>query len=317
MDRYGPPDVLKAVRVALAPLRPGEVRVRMLFAGVNFTDIQIRAGNWPIAAASPFPYTPGVEVVGVVEDVADDVVAWQPGDPVISMMQGLGGVRSERAGAYAEFVTVSAAALASIPHAVPPRVMAALGLPAVTAYLGLLQLGPLQGKSVMVSGATGRVGSEAVSIALAMGATVTALVRRSEGVATLRTLGAVHVCMDDDDLAECQVDAVLETVAGTRLARHIKALRPGGTLCLVGAAGGGDASLDAWDLIKPVTLTGYSTERLDGNALQGAVAQLAQWHQEGRIPVPGAVTYPLARAAGAHLRMQLGDNDHRILLVPA
>lgn len=317
IDRYGPPDVLKPVHVKLARLRAGEVRVRSLFAGVNFTDAQIRSGNWPIAAPSPFPYTPGVEVVGVVEEVADDVVRWRPGEAVVSMMQGMGGVRSERPGAYAQFVTLPAEALAAIPEGMPPHIMAALGLPAVTAYLGLHKLGSLQGKSLMVSGATGRVGSEAVSIALAMGATVTALVRKPERAAAVRALGAIEIYIDNDELRECQVDAVLETVAGVQLARHIKALKPGGVLCLVGAAGGGDASLDAWDLIKPVTLTGYSTERMDGNDLQSSVDQLSQWYQAGRIPVPDVVNFPLARAAGAHLHMQLGNNDHRILLVPS
>jgi NADPH2:quinone reductase len=317
MDRYGTPEVLKHSLVPLTPLREGEVRVRTLYAGVNYTDAQIRSGNWPITVPSPFPYTPGVEVVGLVEEIAAGVTRWQRGDRVVTMMQGLGGVRSERPGGYAEFVTVASAALAAIPQALPSHVMAALGLPAVTAYLGLLQLGSLRGRSLMVSGATGRVGSEAIPIALAMGATVTALIRRPDRAAALRAQGAVQVSVDNDELAECQVDAVLETVAGTHLARHIKALKPGGVLCLVGAAGGGDASLDAWDLIKPVILTGYSTERLDGNDLQGAVDQLAQWYEAGRIPVPDAITYPLARAAAAHLRLQLGGNDHRILLVPS
>ena len=67
---YGPPQVLELAEVALAPLAPGELRIRTLAAAVNHTDLEIRAGAWPIRRADPFPYTPGVEAVGVVHEGA-------------------------------------------------------------------------------------------------------------------------------------------------------------------------------------------------------------------------------------------------------
>lgn len=85
----------------------------MLAAAVNHTDLEIRSGNWPVRRPDPFPYVPGVEAVGVIEELGDEVQEWTLGQNVITMMQGLGGVRAERPGGYAEFVTIDADAALS------------------------------------------------------------------------------------------------------------------------------------------------------------------------------------------------------------
>jgi NADPH:quinone reductase-like Zn-dependent oxidoreductase len=66
MRRYGPPVVLGLERVALQALLPDEIRVRSIASTVNHSDLEIRAGNWPIRRADPFPYVPGLEVLGDV-----------------------------------------------------------------------------------------------------------------------------------------------------------------------------------------------------------------------------------------------------------
>ena len=131
--KYGAPDVLTYSEVALMPHSTHEVRIRTLVSGVNHTDLEIRVGNWPVRKTNPFPYIPGVEVVGVLEEVGQGVREHARGQTVITMMQGLGGVRGERAGSYAAFVAVDAAAVAAIPTGVDPVHMAALGLVGVTA----------------------------------------------------------------------------------------------------------------------------------------------------------------------------------------
>src|SRR5688500_11028010 len=105
MRRTGPPEVLQWEEVALRPLAPGEVRLRTLAAAVNHSDLEIRAGNWPIRREPCFPYVPGLEVVGEVVEVGADVVGFATGDRAWTMMQGLGGVRAERDGGHAEHVT--------------------------------------------------------------------------------------------------------------------------------------------------------------------------------------------------------------------
>jgi NADPH2:quinone reductase len=180
LDRYGNPEVMTIRVMQLTELKPDEIRIRTLYAAINYTDLQIRAGAWPIRKSDPFPYVPGVEAVGSVVDIGSEVAGCSLGQIVITMMQGLGGVRAERMGAYAEFVTVAADAVAHIPTGMAPEAIASLGLPSVTAFEGLRRLGSLLGRSLLVTGAGGSVGAAAVAIGAAMGARVTGLVARPE-----------------------------------------------------------------------------------------------------------------------------------------
>jgi NADPH2:quinone reductase len=267
----------------------------------------------------PFPCIPGVEAVGVVEEVGEAVRGRAPGQVVVAMMQGLGGVRAERPGGYTEFVTVPAEAVASVPPAVEPVQMAAVGLVGVTAHEGLRKLGPLAGRRVLVTGAAGGVGSAA--IARAQGASVVGLVSRAEQADYVRRLGADEVAVSPRAgpaaLDAGSFDGVLEAVAGGLFGTCAAALREGGVLSLVGAVGGGDVAFGAWQLIRPVTLTGYSTEALDGPALREAVAALAGWLARGAIRPPDHRPFPLAEAASAHRLIERGGVNGRVLLRPA
>jgi NADPH:quinone reductase len=142
---YGPPDVLALEKVSLPEVAPDEVRIRVLAAAVNHSDLEIRAGSWPIRRDPPFPYVPGLEAVGEVVAAGADVDSVAVGANVVTMMQGLGGVRAERDGGYADYVTVLADAVAPVPVTTDPLTVAALGLAAVTAYEGLRRLGPVTG----------------------------------------------------------------------------------------------------------------------------------------------------------------------------
>ena len=318
MDKYGPPAVLSWRSVDICPLGEKDVRVRTLFAAVNQTDLHIRAGDWPVRSAQPFPYVPGVEVVGVVEETGSAVTEWRVGDTVVTMMQGLGGVRAERAGGYAELVTVDADALASVPESVPPVEIAALGLAAVTAFEGLRRLGRLSGLSVLVTGAAGGVGSAATALARAQGASVTGTVTRTKDRDYVRDLGAQEVIVVEEGTAvqipSDRFDGVLDVVGGELFETCVKSLRPGGTLSLVGAVAGAKVSFDAWDLIRPVSLTGYSTESLTGPALRQAVAALCDWVERREIRPPDYIVLPLDQAGEAHELLENRIVTGRVLL---
>src|SRR5581483_9550172 len=159
MRRVGSPDVLAIEEIDLRPLQRGEVRIRALASAVNHSDLEIRAGNWAIRRSPKFPYVPGLEVVGDVVEVGEAVQSVRLDDRVWTMMQGLGGVRAERDGGYAEHVTVAASAVAPLPKTIDPVAFAAVGLAGVTAYQGLAALGELKGKTLLVTGSTGGVGS--------------------------------------------------------------------------------------------------------------------------------------------------------------
>jgi NADPH2:quinone reductase len=319
-SRYGAPDVLVYTAVPLPPLEPDEVRIRTIASAVNHTDLEIRAGNWPVRKIEPFPYVPGVEVVGVISEVGRSVRELREGEPVITMMQGLGGVRAERPGAYSDYVTVAASAVAPLPFGVDPYDIAALGLVGVTAYEGLRRIGALEERRILVTGAAGGVGSAAIAIVRAAGGTPVGLVARREQVDYVTSLGAVEIIIWDRDtpplLEPAGYDGVLDVVGGELFEFCVGALRPGGVLSLVGAVGGAALRFDAWQLIRPVTLTGYSTEELDSVAQHNAVTALSEWLLNGSIKPPARTLLPLAEASAAHALLEQGGVSGRVLLVP-
>jgi NADPH:quinone reductase len=321
MQRYGPPEVLVWTALPLAPLRPDEIRIRTIASAVNHTDLEIRAGHWPVRKPDPFPYVPGVEVVGEVEEIGSAVRMLNRGNRVITMMQGLGGVRAQRPGGYAEYVTVAADAVARLPTEVDPFDVAAVGLGGVTAYEGLRRIGPLHGKRIVVTGAAGGVGSAATAIAHAQGALVIGVISRPEQADYVRTLGAEEVVVASKagfapPIASESVDGILDTVGGDLFGPCVAALRPGGMLSLVGAVGGSDVCFDAYELLRPVMLTGYSTETLDGAGLREAIESLMRWLIDGRLRPPAYRTIPLADAAQAHALLERKGASGRVLLVP-
>ena len=319
MRQYGGPDVLRVEKVPLTPVQPGEARIRVLASAVNHSDLEIRAGNWPILKPAPFPYTPGLEAVGQVVETGASVTEVRVGDRVITMMQGLGGVRAQRPGGYAEYVAVDASAVALLSDDVDPVDIAALGLASVTAFEGLRKLGNLKDRRIAVTGAAGGVGSAAVAIANAQGAQVIGVISRSEQAEYVRSLGAATTYSSQDVAAGAlgseTIDGLLDTVAGSSFSSYVTALRPGGILSLVGAVGGGEVAFDAYRLLE-VTLTGYSSETLDGAALRQAIGSISEWLRQGAITAPSRTVLPLREAAAAHTRLEQHLVQGRVLLIP-
>lgn len=320
IDRYGEPQELRWREVTRSPPRDGELRIRTLFAAVNRADVEIRSGTWPIQQAQPFPYTPGLEVVGEVDAVGRSVGAVQPGDRVITMMQRLGGIHGERPGGYGQFVVVAADTVARIDGDVDLEQVAALGLVAVTAAEGLRRLELAARARVVVHGASGGVGSAAVAMASARGADVVAVLPRGGKDDYVRSLGASTVVHLDqqgllDALGPRSVDAVLETTGARTFADSAAVLRRGGHLCLVGALTGADLTLSAWDLIQELELTGWSSENLTGELLREHVAEIVAHVRAGRLRAPAVERFAMADAAAAHAAMERGALAGRALLV--
>ena len=294
MRKTGGPDVLAFEEVSLAPLRDDEIRLRTLASAVNHSDLEIRAGHWTIRRQPQFPYVPGLEVVGEVVAVGAGVSSLHVGDVAWTMMQGFGGVRAERDGGYAEHATVAASAVALLPKDIDPIAFATIGLAGVTAHEGLRTLGDLAGRTIIVTGPKGGVGSVAVVLARIAGANVIELDR------------------DSPPPAPKSADLVFDVVAGPLFSSLIASLRPGGRYSIVGAVAGGDVRFDAWSLIDPLTLTGYSTENLDGDALRAATAVLLA----SKLPPVEHVVIPLAEAARAHDLLERRAVRGRVVLVP-
>jgi NADPH2:quinone reductase len=322
MRAYGAADVLRPETLELAEPAAGDVRIRVIAAAVNHSDLEVRTGNWPIRRDEPFPYIPGIEAVGEVVAAGADVVSVPVGANVVTMMQGLGGVRALRSGGYAEHVTVAADAVAVIPADVDPLAVAAVGLAGVTAYEGLRRTGPLAGMRVVVTGASGGVGSAAVALACALDAAeVVAVVSRPERVEYVQGLGADRIVVSGQgNLAEAlpprSVDRVLDTVAGPLFGPCVAALRPGGGLCSIGAVGGADVAFQIDALQRPATLTGYSSESLEGTELRDAMTTICTLLALDELTLPEITQLPLDGAAAAHTLLEQHRVQGRLLLVP-
>ena len=319
MRRYGAPAVLAMEQVPLLPLLPGEIRLKTLAAAVNHSDLEIRGGSWPTLKDEPFPYVPGLQVVGEVVELGPGAREFRPGQRAITMMQGMGGVRAERAGGYAQYVSVPEAAAAPLGADLDPHAVAALGLAAVTAHEGLKRLGPIAGGRVAVSGASGGVGSAAVAIARAQGAEVVAVVSRPERANYVRSLGAGEVLTGEDvlegGLEPRSLDGVLDTVGGPLFGPLVDALADGRALSLVGAVAGPAVTFDAYRLLD-IVLTGYGSESLDGASLRGAIEAIGAWLRRGILRPPRFELVPLGEAARAHEQMEAHRVEGRLLLVP-
>lgn len=316
MRAFGGPEVLRAEELPLPALAPTEIRIRTIAAAVNHSDLEIRAGAWPIRRADALPYVPGLEVLGEISEVGAAVTERRVGERVITMMQGLGGVRAERAGGYQHEVTVDAGVVAPVPDAVDPCAAAALGLAAVTAHQGLARLGPLAGRTLVVTGAAGGVGSVACALGAALGARVVAVVRAPAPEAYLQGLGAARIVTSAAELGARTADAVLDSVVGALFEPLIAALADGGRYCMVGAMGGDRVAFSAWELLRGIAITGYSSETLDGAALRAATTEIFARLARGELAPPAYQAMPLSRAAEAHRLLEARGVKGRILLVP-
>lgn len=192
---------------------PAEVRIRVSAAGVNPVDWKVRDGAVRDLLPVDLPAVPGRDAVGVVDGIGDEVHGVGVGDRVF----GLGGLT----GATAELAVLSAWAPA--PAAWNDEEAAGAGLAAVTALAGLEVFGSLKGRTLLIEGAAGGVGSAAVEIALAQGATVIGTAsERNHGF--LRALGATAATYGEGlaervrSLAPGGVDFVLDTAASGSLA---------------------------------------------------------------------------------------------------
>lgn len=316
MERYGPPEVLVPVELPDHAPAPDEVVVRAAVSGVNRSDLLIRSGEWPVMSGV-FPYVPGLEVAGTVEQVGANVTSVKPGDRVITMMQRLGGVHGVRPGGYQSHVCVHAGVLVPIPEGLDPEAAGTFGLPAVTAEQALRVLAVQPGDRVLVQGGSSAVGTMAIQMARALGGAVIATGTSPAKFELMRRCGANQVVDTrgagwSKDLDP--VHHVLDLVGKATFQESVSLLRPGGRLAFVGGISGGEVTFSAWDLMGPVTLTGYSSETLTRDALSESIRHIARLAAQGALAVHQVLRVPLREAARAHREMEAGQVAGRVVL---
>lgn len=229
--RHGAP--LEAREVPVPEPGPGEVLLRVLACGLNFADTLMVAGSYQERPALPF--TPGLEVCGLVERVGPDTVAPPPGTRVVCH----GGP-----GGLAERAVMPAAMAVSVPEAMPDAPAAGFAVAYGTSHLALADLARLRpGETLLVLGASGGVGLTAVEIGALMGARVIAVARGAEKQAIARAAGAAHVLDPEDDIRAVVrglggADVLYDPVGGAGFEAGLRACNPFARVLPIGFASG-------------------------------------------------------------------------------
>lgn len=315
MERHGGPEVLRAVERDPGAPGPGEAVVRVAVAGVNRADCFIRSGEW--SQGGGWPYVPGLEACGTVEAVGAGVDSLARGDRVITMMQTLGGIHGIRPGGYQELLRCPADTLARVPSSLDLETAGALGLPAVTALLAIRSLEAAPGQRVLVHAATSAVGTCAVQLLAASGCHVIATGTRASKLERVRDLGAAELAVTSEvDWSSrlAPVDRVFDLVGRAVFAASVDLLAPDGRLVFVGGTSGGELAFSGWALMRPVNLTGYSSETLDRAQLASAMDDIAHAVARGALRVAELTRLPLREAARAHALLESGQLTGRLIL---
>lgn len=228
VDHFGGPEVLKVIEDQDPRPAPGEVRVRVLAAGVSFTDAQLRAGSY-LGVPRP-PFTPGYELVGVVDELGPGCTRLRVGDRVGALTVW---------GADAERVCVPEANAVEVPADLDPAEVLNLVFTYMTAYQLLHRTAKAKpGEAVLVHGAAGRVGTAILELGALAGVRLFGTCAARDRAAVER-LGALAIDYQSEDflarvLGYQGVDVVLDGIGGALSLRSFRALRPGGRLVVFG-----------------------------------------------------------------------------------
>ena len=230
VKQYGGPDTLQLVEEECPEPKPGEARVKVLAAGVALPDLLMREGVHP--ETPPLPFTPGWDLVGVVDRLGEGVSGIEPGQLVAAL---------PIHGAYTEFVCLPQRELVPVPPGLDPAEAVSLVLNYVTAYQMMRHSAKVKaGQRVLIHGAAGGVGSALLQLGslaeLEMYGTCS-----SRTASAVSALGGIPIDYQHQDfvteihrLAGEGVDAVFESIGGTHIWRSRRALRRGGTVVAYG-----------------------------------------------------------------------------------
>lgn len=312
-------DSLRLDDVEVPEPGPGEVRIAMRAAGVNFPDILIISGTYQMRPELPF--APGSEVAGVVSAIGDGVHRFAVGDRVVG---------TPYVGCYADEVVVAERACEPIPDDLPFADAAVLPLAFGTALHGLRDRAALtQGDTLLVSGATGGVGSAAVRLGKLLGAYVIGAVGSAAKAELARSTGADDVVTYGEPgalrdamkaLHPRGADVVFDNVGGHVMDEALRSVAWGGRILVVGFTSGVIPQIPAnLTLLKGSSVVGVFFGRWreqDPDASSAQFAELADWVVAGDLETGVSATYPLADAAAALHSMADRTAHGKLVLVP-
>jgi NADPH2:quinone reductase len=313
----GGPEVLRLEEVPTPEPGPGQVRVRVDSAGLNYIDVYHRTGLYP----NPMPFTPGLEGAGVVQAVGDGVADVKKGDRV---------AWANLPGSYAEQVVGPAERVVPVPVGLELRTAAALMLQGMTAQYLTESTFPLKaGHTCLLHAAAGGVGLLLAQMARQRGARILGTVSTEEKAVLARQAGVHEVILytKEDFLAAVKrltdgrgVDVVYDSVGVTTFEKSLDCLVPRGMLVLFGQSSGPVppfnisqlAAKGSLFLTRP-TLFSYTADRANLVARASAVLEAAA---AGTLHARIDRRFPLAEAAEAHRALEGRKTTGKVLLIP-
>ena len=332
VDRFGGPEVIKVIEEDDPRPGPGQVRVRVLASGVSLSDAQMRAGTY-LGGPKP-PFTPGYELVGVVDQVGPGCLRLREGDRIGALTQW---------GANAELVCVPEKYAVEVPEDLDPAEVVSLVFTYMTAYQMLHRAATAHGgETLLVHGAAGRVGTAVLELAPLAGLGVYGTASARDRAAVER-LGAVAIDYQHEDfLARVRsltgegVDIALDPFGGALALRSFRALRPGGRLVIYGRQNtladgrknwpgvfewyAGIATVALWGLLSPRRrVLAYRIQKLrihHQDWFREDFGALLELLRADKIHPVVAQRLPLTEARRAHELLDSAASAGKLVLVP-
>jgi putative PIG3 family NAD(P)H quinone oxidoreductase len=312
----GGPDVLEWTEVPDPRPGPGEVLIDVAASAVNRADLLQRQGFYPPPRGASDVL--GLECSGVIAELGEGVEGWNVGDEVCALLAG---------GGYAEKVAVPAGQVLPVPAEV--ETLAAAGLPEVACTVWanvVMHAGLHEGQVLLVHGGAGGIGTHAIQVGKALGATVAVTAGSAERLESCRQLGAdITINYKEQDFAEVLAketggaNVILDNMGAKYLERNVDTLTMDGRLIVIGMQGGVQGELNLGKLMgkrASVFGAGLRARPLDQKAAIVADVRERLWPlvEQGSVaPIVGQVV-PMAEAASAHRMLEEGTVFGKVLL---
>ncbi|WP_373050501.1 NAD(P)H-quinone oxidoreductase [Thalassovita aquimarina] len=311
----GGPEVLKLCDRPVPQAQPGQVVIKVAYAGVNRPDALQRAGKYaPPLTASDLP---GLEASGEIVALGEGVSNWKIGDQVCALLPG---------GGYAEYVATPAAHCLPVPKGMGMKEAACLCETYYTVWSNVFQRGGLKaGERFLIHGGSSGIGTTAIQLAREFGARVFVTVGSQDKAAACARLGAERtIIYNDEDFVDVMrgeggADLILDMVGGLYIPRNIRALADDGRLVQIAFLQGPKVEVNfAQVMTRRLTITG-STLRPQSDLAKAKIAEsLLQnvWPllDAGKIGPVMDSEFDLAEAAAAHARMESSGHIGKIVL---
>lgn len=319
IKEFGGPDMLELNECEIPTPAVDQVLIKIAAAGINRPDVVQRNGFYPAPPGASEIL--GLECAGTIETVGSDVTGWQVGDQVCALLTG---------GGYAKYAVAHHGCVLPIPSGYNMVQAAALPETFFTVWSNLFDRANLKsGETILIHGGTSGIGTTAIQLAKAQGATVITTSGNDQKCAAAKELGADYVInYKTDDFKEKAleftggkgVDVILDMVAGDYVERNIKSLAEDGRIVIIAVQGGVKANINVLPIMKKrLTITG-STLRPRDNAFKSAIADKLKenvWPllESGAVKPIIDKSFPLEHAATAHHYLESGDHVGKIILV--